>query len=312
MQQTDSASVTHGLGSYAESACGYSPPVQVGLFAPSSTPGTTPDSLRALGAAAEERGFHSVWVPEHVIAFDRDASGSRPPVLGGRAGVLDPFVTLGFLAASTTTLRLGTGVTLISQRQPLFAAKEAATVDYLSGGRLDLGVGVGWIRQEFEALQLRREDRGRLADRNLEIMRTLWADDLSEYHERGYELAPSRAFPKPVQQPHPPIHVGGHSDAALRRVARYGQGWYAFNLDAEEFGERARRLDAVMRDHGRDVAALTVSVCPFLRPVDIDVVRKYRDAGADQLILLAAFDAEQMHASLDRLATEVVEPARAF
>ena len=219
MQQTDSAGVTHGLGSYAESACGYSPPVQVGLFAPSSTPGTTPDSLRALGAAAEERGFHSVWVPEHVIAFDRDASGSRPPVLGGRAGVLDPFVTLGFLAASTTTLRLGTGVTLISQRQPLFAAKEAATVDYLSGGRLDLGVGVGWIRQEFEALQLRREDRGRLADRNLEIMRTLWVDDLSEYHERGYELAPSRAFPKPVQQPHPPIHVGGHSDAALRRVA---------------------------------------------------------------------------------------------
>ena len=97
MQQTDSAGVTHGPGSYAESACGYSPPVQVGLFAPSSTPGTTPDSLRALGAAAEERGFHSVWVPEHVIAFDRESSGPRPPVLGGRSGVLDPFVTLGFL-----------------------------------------------------------------------------------------------------------------------------------------------------------------------------------------------------------------------
>ena len=286
--------------------------VQVGLFAPSSTPGTTPASLRALGAAAEDRGFHSVWVPEHVIAFDREASGARPAVLGGRSGVLDPFVTLGFLAASTTTLRLGTGVTLISQRQPVFAAKEAATVDYLSGGRLDLGVGVGWIREEFTALQLRREDRGRLADRNLEIMRTLWVDDVSEYHDRGYELAPSRAFPKPVQQPHPPIHVGGHSDAALRRVARYGQGWYAFNVGPDELGERARALEPVMRDHDRALADLTVSVCPFLRSVDIDVVQQYRDAGADQVILLASFEPETMIAALDRLATEIVEPALAL
>ena len=283
--------------------------MHVGLFAPSSTPGTTPESLRALGTAAEERGFHSVWVPEHVIAFDREASGVRPAVLGGRAGVLDPFVTLGFLAASTTTLRLGTGVTLISQRQPVFAAKEAATVDYLSGGRLDLGVGVGWIREEFDALQLRREDRGRLADRNLEIMRTLWVDDVSEYHDRGYDLAASRAFPKPVQQPHPPIHVGGHSDAALRRVAGYGQGWYAFNLGPDELGERARALEPVLRDHGRALAELTVSVCPFLRSVDIDVVQQYRDAGADQVILLAAFDPETMIETLDRLTTEIVEPA---
>ena len=194
----------------------------------------------------------------------------------------------------------------------MFAAKEAATVDYLSGGRLDLGVGVGWIRDEFTALQLRREDRGRLADRNLEIMRTLWVDDVSEYHDRGYDLAPSRAFPKPVQQPHPPIHVGGHSDAALRRVARYGQGWYAFNLDPLEFAERARALESVMRDHGRDVAELTVSVCPFARAVDIDVVHRYRDAGADQVILLGALDAESMLATLDRFAAEIVEPARAL
>jgi probable F420-dependent oxidoreductase len=284
--------------------------VHVGLFAPSSTPGATPESLRELGTAAEERGFHSVWVPEHVIAFDRAPTVTRPAVLGGRSGVLDPFVTLGFLAACTTTLRLGTGVTLISQRQPVFTAKEAATVDYLSGGRLDLGVGVGWIAEEFTALQLRRQDRGSLADRNLEIMRTLWVDDISEYHDRGYDLAPSRAFPKPVQQPHPPIHVGGHSDAALRRVARYGQGWYAFNLGPEEFVERARALERVMSDHGRAFAELSVSVCPFLRAVDVDMVKQYRDAGADQVIVLGAFAPENTVETLDRVATEIVEPAR--
>ena len=284
--------------------------VLIGLFAPSATPGTTRDSLLELGRTAETRGFHSVWLPEHVIAFDRDQGSDGRRVLGGRSGTLDPFVALGFIAAVTARLRLGTGVTLISQRQPLFAAKEAATVDHLSEGRLDLGVGLGWIRQEFEALQLRREERGQLADRNLEIMRALWVDDISEYHDRGYELAPSRAYPKPVQHPHPPIHVGGHSDAALRRVARYGQGWYAFNLDVDEFGERARVLEGVMRDHGRSRDELVVSVCPFLRAADFDLVKRYRDAGADQVILLAATTPANVVETLDRVATEIVEPAR--
>jgi probable F420-dependent oxidoreductase len=288
----------------------YSPAVHVGLFVPASTPGATPTSLGALAGGAEARGFRSLWVPEHVIAFDREPPAGRPRVLGGEAGTLDPFVLLGFLAAVTSTIRLGTGVTLVSQRQPLFAAKEAATVDHLSGGRLDLGVGVGWIRQEFEALGLRREDRGRLADRNLEIMRTLWVDDVSEYHSHGYDLGPSRAYPKPVQLPHPPVHVGGHSDAALQRVARYGQGWYAFDLDAGEFGARMHALDRVLADHGRARDELQVSVCPYLRPFDFDELRRYRDAGAGQVILLALADPARPTELLDRYEADYVDPAR--
>jgi probable F420-dependent oxidoreductase len=283
--------------------------VHVGLFVPAATPGATPASLQALAAGAEARGVHSLWVPEHVIAFDREPAPGRRRVLGGETGTLDPFVLLGYLAAVTDTIRLGTGVTLISQRQPLFTAKEAATVDHLSNGRLDLGVGVGWIRQEFEALGLRREDRGRLADRNLEIMRTLWVDAVSEYHGHGYDLGPSRAYPKPVQLPHPPVHVGGHSDAALRRVARSGQGWYAFDLDPADFAARAETLDRVLAEHGRTRAELQVSVCPFLRPCDRDTLRQYRDAGADQVILLAVADPVTPHEFLDRVARDAVEPA---
>jgi probable F420-dependent oxidoreductase len=284
--------------------------VHIGLFVPASTPAATPASLRFLAERAEARGFRSLWVPEHVLAFDRQPADGQRQVLGGETGTLDPFVLLGFLAAATSTIRLGTGVTLISQRQPVFTAKEAVTVDLLSDGRLDLGVGVGWIRQEFEALGLRRQDRGRLADRNLEIMRTLWVDEVSEYHARNYELAPSRAYPKPVQRPHPPIHVGGHSDAALRRVARYGQGWYAFNLDAAEFGARAGVLDRVLADHGRTRAELQMSVCPFLRPFDRAELLRYRDAGADQVILFAGVDPDRQAALLDQYAADFVEPAR--
>ena len=274
--------------------------MDVGLFAPTATPAATRDLLAALGPAAEARGFASLWVPEHVVTFDAP-SRPMPP---GETGSLDPFTALAFLAATTSRIRLGTGVALVSQRQPLFTAKEVASVDHLSGGRLDLGVGVGWIRGEFTALGLRREDRGRLADRNLAVMRTLWTDAVSEYHGDGIDLGPCRAYPKPVQQPHPPIHVGGHSDAALERVARVGQGWYAFGVDVPTFSDRLAALDRVLERHGRTRAGIRVSVCPFRHPCDATAVQRYRDAGADQVILPdgAALTADSLLPRLDQLA----------
>lgn len=261
--------------------------MDVGLFAPTATPVASRALLTALGPAAEERGFASLWVAEHVVTFDRDPTHSAR-VPGGESGTLDPFTALAFLAAVTSRIRLGTGVALISQRQPVFTAKEVASVDHLSGGRVDLGVGVGWIREEFTALGLRREDRGRLADRNLAVMRTLWADAVSEYHGDGYDLPPCRSYPKPVQRPHPPIHIGGHSDAALARVARAGQGWYAFGLDVVTFAERLAALERVLGEHDRSRAEIRVSVCPFRHPSDADAALRYRDAGADQVILPGA------------------------
>ena len=288
--------------------------MDVGLFAPTATPAATRDLLAALGPAAEARGFASLWVPEHVVTFDPASSPTRgpAPTPAGENGSLDPFTALAFLAATTSRIRLGTGVALVSQRQPLFTAKEVASVDHLSGGRLDLGVGVGWIRGEFTALGLRREDRGRLADRNLAVMRTLWTDAVSEYHGDGIDLAPCRAYPKPVQRPHPPIHVGGHSDAALERVARVGQGWYVFGVDVATFADRLAVLDRVLEDHGRTRAEIRVSVCPFRHPSDADAVRRYRDAGADQVILpdAATLDDNTLLPRLDQLA-RIVDAVRA-
>ncbi|HQV58147.1 MAG TPA: LLM class F420-dependent oxidoreductase, partial [Ilumatobacteraceae bacterium] len=250
----------------------------VGLFAPTAWPGMTAAALGALGPDAEARGFESLWVAEHVVTFDERSSGNAA------SGTLDPFVALTALAAHTSTIRLGTGVTLVSQRQPLFLAKQVASLDQISCGRVDFGVGLGWIRQEFQALGLKRSDRALLADRCLAMLHTLWYDDVSTYSDEHFTLNACRAYPKPVQDPLP-IHVGGHSDAALRRVARFGHGWYAFDLDVQTFVQRRAALAVTMAEHGRSIDELQISVCPFRHPGDADAVRRYGEAGADRVIL---------------------------
>ncbi len=276
----------------------------IGLFAPSSWPGATRDSLRELGPAAEERGFATLWVAEHIATFESRARTTSY----GQTGTFDPIVLLTYLAAHTSRIRLGTGVALVSQRQPLFFAKEIASLDQLSCGRVDVGVGVGWIREEFQALGLRREDRGRTADRNLDLIRTLWTDQESECRADDYELPRCRAYPKPVQIPHPPIYVGGYSDAALRRVARHGQGWYPFGLDVETFAERRAALGDVLREHGRKLDDVHVVVCPYRHPTGHDAVRRYQEAGADQVVLSAAqVDASELLRHLDTLSVRIVE-----
>src|SRR3954469_160234 len=169
--------------------------MKVGLFAPLANPFATPEYIAALGPAVEERGFHSIWVGEHVVLFD-DYASSYPYAADGRmpapaeSGIIDPFVTLSFLAACTTRVRLGTAMALLPQRNPVYTAKEVASLDYLSGGRVDFGVGVGWLREEFEALNVSWPERGRRTDEYLEILRTLWCDEVSSYDGHFHRLPP--------------------------------------------------------------------------------------------------------------------------
>jgi probable F420-dependent oxidoreductase len=279
------------------------PAGRIGLFAPSAWPAATRESLQLLGPAAEERGFCEIWVPEHVATFE-----SRAATTGhGETGTFDPVVLLTYLAAHTSRIRLGTGVALISQRQPLFFAKEIASLDQVSGGRVDVGAGVGWIREEFQALGLRREDRGHIADRNLEALVALWTEAVTEYHGPGLDIPPCRSYPKPVQRPHPPLYIGGHSDAALRRAARLGQGWFPFGVDVATFTERRAVLAGLLRQHGRDIDDLLVAICPYRHPAGYDDVRRYLDAGAGQVILSAAQVAgHDLIARLDGLADQVI------
>jgi probable F420-dependent oxidoreductase len=272
--------------------------------------------LRSLGAAAEDRGFHSLWFPEHIVLFDEIDSLSpftgRRALAAGTSPMLDPLTCVTFVAASTQRIRLGTGICVLPLRDPVFLAKEAATIDVLSGGRLDLGVGVGWVKEEFDVIGVPFDQRGSITDRNLAVMETLWTDDVSHYEDEKYRLPPCHQYPKPVQRPHVPVHIGGTSTAALRRVARYAQGWYPFNITPADLAPLLLVLEGMLTDQGRSRAEIVVSVCAFMSTVDIEDVKRFRDAGADQVILFEPGLAPDPRSRLDALVTEIVEPAAAL
>jgi probable F420-dependent oxidoreductase len=279
---------------------------------PVSNAFATPEYIATLGEGAEARGFASLWAPEHVVLFDRYTS--RYPyaddgrlVTRGDVGPLDPFAALAFLAARTKRIRLGTGICLVPQRNPLYTAKEVASVDWLSNGRVDFGIGIGWLAEEFAALGVPFARRGARARAYIEVMKRLWCDPVSEYHGEFYDLPACRQYPKPVQQPHPPIHVGGESDAALKRAADFGQGWFGFNLDPVHASERLARLDAILAERGRKRTDVAVSVSPPWRmAVTREIVDRFRELGVDQLILVVVVrDRDELLRRLDAHATLV-------
>lgn len=284
--------------------------MDIGLFLGARVPPCTPDLLLAVARAAEERGFASLWLGEHVVLFDVHdkrypyaASGDFP--IKGEGGMAEPFTTLAFLAAATSRIRLGTGVCLVPQRNPLYTAKAVASVDWLSGGRLDFGIGIGWQHEEFEALDVSFAHRGRRTDEYVDVMRALWCDPESSFEGEFWNLAPCRAYPKPVQQPHPPIWVGGESDAALRRVVRLGGHWLPFNIEVETLVERRARLGELLEGTGRSVSDVGVIARPTPASTTPDLMDAFAEAGADQLLIpisgrLTATDAP---ARLDELAT---------
>jgi probable F420-dependent oxidoreductase len=292
--------------------------MQIGVFAIASNPFATPDYVHALGSGAEQRGFHSLWVPEHAVLFDTYAS-AYPYAADGRlpapsdAGPLDPFSILSFLAAATRTIRLGTGICLVPQRNPVYTAKEVASLDFLSGGRFDFGVGVGWLAEEFQAVGAPFERRGARCRAYLEVMRRCWCDAVSQYAGEFYTLPACRVYPKPIQQPHPPIYFGGESTEAIKRVADLGQGWFPFSIAPQALATRLRELDALLAARGRRRRDIQVAVCPYMTPADLDLVKRYRDAGADQVVVMAiAVRADDLRRALDQLASAIVEPARAL
>jgi probable F420-dependent oxidoreductase len=248
-----------------------------------------PEFVAAAGRIAEERGLHSFFVPEHVVFFREHAS--RYPyapdgrIPGNPDGTLEPFTALTWLAAHTRRIRLGTGICLVPQRSPVYTAKQVADVDFLSGGRLDFGVGIGWLREEFASLGVPWEGRAARTRECIEVMKALWCHEVSEHHGALWDVGPCLQNPKPVQKPHPPIFFGGESDAALRRVAELGQGWYGFHLSAQALPERLARLEALLAEAGRSRAEIQVYVAPAQPARAREDLAPFADAGVDEVIL---------------------------
>ncbi len=267
---------------------------------------TQPDFIAEAAQAVEEAGFHSIWAPEHVVFFDQYDS-TYPYSQNGRIpgepdGILDPFTALTFVAANTSRVRLGTGICLVPQRQPVYTAKMVADLDYLSGGRVDFGIGVGWLREEFDALGVPFERRGARCDDAIGAMKALWSEGPGTYSGEFVSFENCHFNPKPTQNPHPPIFVGGESKVALNRVAAHGDGWYGFDLSPEGLANKLTALDAALAGKGRSRDDIQIFVGPNSHPVTKETVPQYADLGVEQLVIpLGARTVEKLKVRMDRV-----------
>ena len=242
--------------------------------------------IDALAREAEARGFESLFVPEHTHI----PTSRRSPWPGGAAlpkaywHALDPFVSLMAAAAATSTIRIGTGICLVTERDPLITAKEVASLDLLSNGRVEFGIGAGWNAEEMENHGTVFETRFRLMSERAKAIKTVWRDETPEYHGEFVDFDPVWSYPKPVQVPNPPILIGGESIHTLRRVVEYGEGWFPRARGGFDPAANVARLKAVADAAERDMATLSISVSGA--PPDAEVLDRYREAGIDRAILI--------------------------
>src|SRR6478672_510269 len=264
--------------------------MRLGLHALGIGSGATRAVIDAVAAAAERCGFATLWSGEHVVMVDRSAS--RYPysddgqiAVPAQADWIDPIVGLSFAAATTSTIGIATGVLLLPEHNPVHLAKQAATLDSLSSGRLTLGIGIGWSREEFDALGVPFERRGARTAEYVAAMRTLWRDDVASFSGEFVGFDSVRVNPKPVADSGIPIVLGGNSDAALRRAAAWGDGWYGFNVDGvAAVAERVTTLRALCRESDRSPEELQLAVA--LRDPHPSDAAALADLGVDELVVV--------------------------
>jgi probable F420-dependent oxidoreductase len=282
--------------------------VKIGYFGANLGAFDSPDAIERLATTAEAAGFESLWTGEHVVLVDPQQPPSPVPP---HAPFVDTIATLAFLAAKTRRILLGSGIILLAQRQPIVLAKELAGIDVLSKGRLLFGVGVGYVPGEFEALGIPFAERGARTTEHIEVIRTLWTQEQPSFRGRFTSFAGIQSRPLPVQKPHPPIHVGGMSPAALRRAVAHGNGWYGFFQDEGATAKMLRGLEEAAKQVERPPALgrLEISVTPPGR-VDRDMARRFEDLGVDRLVLMRGFEDMAKGGSVDAVLRFLDETAR--
>ncbi len=266
--------------------------MKIGFFAIGAGLSAEPDIIKLIATTAEACGYHSLWAPEHIVLLEQYSS-SYPYTQNGRmpfetlkVDILDPFLALTFAAAVTSKIRLGTGICLVPERQPLTTAKEVATLDKLSGGRFDFGVGIGWLKEEFEALQVPWAKRAERTRDYLAAMKKLWSEEESQHQGEFVRFGAVRSFPKPVQRPYPPIIFGGESEPALRRVGEVGDGWWGVNVTPDSAKSHIATIKRFAEAAGRDASKLSFAVTTSIgQKVSADEVKRFADIGVHQVIV---------------------------
>jgi probable F420-dependent oxidoreductase len=258
--------------------------MKFGIFGINMGPLSDPDASTRVAQAAEAAGFESIWAGEHVVLPDPQVAPSPLPPTYPMA---DPNILFAFLAAHTQRVLMGTGIIILPQRNPLVLAKEMASLDVITRGRLLFGVGIGYLKPEFDALGIPFDDKGPRTLEYLDAMRAIWTQAAPAYHGEFVDFAGVQAYPRPVQAGGPPVVFGGHAPAAFRRTVTHGNGWYGFGLDVDATRGCVAGLAAAAQKATRPTALgkLEISVTPFGN-ITLEAAKRYAEAGVDRLILL--------------------------
>ena len=293
--------------------------MRIGLMYANTGIGITPDGAVAIAEHAEAAGLDSLWTVEHVVVpagyaspYPYSPTGRMPG--GEDVPIPDPLIWLAYVAARTTRLLLCTGILILPQRSPVITAKEAATLDYLSGGRLRLGIGIGWLREEFEAIGVPFEDRSARTEEAVAAMRALWNQESPSFAGTFYNFRDARMWPKPVRGTIPVV-VGGHTPAAARRAGRLGDGFFPASAQPESIPALIEVMREAADSAGRDASALEVTAGARTRP---EVFERMAALGVDRVVVsLRSLDLGSAQATIDaaaeagRAAGVMQEPAQA-
>jgi len=256
---------------------------------------------------AEELGFESFFCAEHP--FMPVHTTSRFP--GSEDGVIpesyshfvDPFVALARASGTTSRIKLGTGIVLVPERNPLVLAKEVSTLDHFSGGRFLFGIGAGWLREETEIMGGDFDHRWTQTRESILAMKELWTKAEAEFHGKYYNFPLVRSYPKPVQKPHPPVLLGGGAKNVLQRIVAWGDGWLPNRITPDQLRESRATLDRLAKDAGRDPSAISITV--HGQPADRDLIRRLLDAGASRVLVRPA--TVKTEAEMGRELTRIAE-----
>lgn len=245
--------------------------------------------VATIAEKAEALGFESLWCAEHPIVpvhsesrFPASEDGVIPE---SYSHFVDPFVALARASGVTKRIKLGTGITLVPERNPLLLAKEVSTLDLFSGGRFLFGIGTGWLREETEIMGGDFDHRWTQAAEAVAVMKKLWTQEEAAHEGRYYNFPAVKSYPKPLQKPHPPVLLGGMAPNVLKRIVRYADGWLPNRISPEDLRVKRAELDRRAEAAGRDPASLTISV--HGQPDDRELAKAYIEAGAHRVIIRA-------------------------